>query len=209
MRDYRTGLLPRVKRANRLQLAVHDPVVPADPSGAESGTWLPASSSPWSIPFPPPPPPETAHRLLCSGASPVLWDRPTSPDLHLRRAPFGFPDRARSAICSEPDRGISRFPCEVDTRMPEFSDRAGPRGASRKRHHRYGLPPRPTASAPRFSRSFAAQSLRPAWSPVNASQTPSRALRMTRGQCGSLTLTLCGTFLRCTSPVYPALSGRC
>jgi hypothetical protein len=36
-----------------------------------------------------------------------------------------------------------------------------------------------------------------------------RALRMTWGQCGSLTLTLCGTFRRCTSPVYPALSGRC
>ena len=92
--------------------------------------------------------------------------------------------------------------------MPEFSDRAGSSGASRIRHHRYGLPPRPTASAPRIYNSFAAQSLRPAWSPVNASQTPSRALRMTRGQCGSLTLTLCGTFLRCTSPVCPALSGR-
>ncbi len=47
-------------------------------SGSVSGSGEADADSNWPVPFPPPPPQTRAHPRLCSGASQVLWDCPTS-----------------------------------------------------------------------------------------------------------------------------------
>jgi hypothetical protein len=55
----------------------------------------------------------------------------------------------RSARRVAGNRRTCRVPCEMCRCVRGVSDRAGSRPVSRWRHSRYGLPPSPTASAPR------------------------------------------------------------
>ncbi len=81
------------------------------------------SPSPWPLPFPPLAPLVTAHRVLCSPASPVLWSCPTPRAVHRCRIPLGF--TARTLVPPKVSHGISRFPLNEFTCMRRVSDHAG------------------------------------------------------------------------------------
>ena len=95
----------------------------------------------------------------------------------------------RSAVPRATDgRGISRFPCGVFPCMHGVSDRAGSQRVSRYRRVECGLPPPPTASAPRSGSWISRLNTRPAC-PLSTLRPPPRGgRRMTRGRCGSLRL---------------------
>ena len=86
VRDYRTGLLPRVRRASRelgadersASLPAASATMPGSrPSGSESGPCGLAADSPWPSPFPPAPPQTVPQHRPCSKPSSVLWACPT------------------------------------------------------------------------------------------------------------------------------------
>jgi len=148
--------------------------------GSMSGTRCQQTDFPWPAAFPPPPPqpghfrPGLVRQLPRYHAAVRLLST-----MAHRRTPSGFPMRSAPDVAEGAE--ISRFPREMCPRMHGVSDCAGSALASPKRQARCGLRPVSTASAPRTtctSRHRACISqlkTRPAFSPVNASPTPSRA----------------------------------
>ncbi len=169
--DDRTNVKqPFVSASGRLS---HEP-------GSKSGARCQQTDFPWPAAFPPPPPrpghcrPGFVRRLPRYYAAVRLL----SVMAH-RRTPLGFP--MRSALDVAEDAEISRFPREMCPRMHGVSDCAGSALASPKRQARCGLRHVSKTSAPRTTctlrrRACISQlNTRPAFSPVNASPTPSRA----------------------------------
>jgi hypothetical protein len=147
--------------------------------GSMSGARCQQTDFPWPAAFPPPPPqpghcrPGLVQRLPRYYAAVRLL----SVMAH-RRTPLGFPMRSALDVAEDPE--TSRFPREMCPRMLGVSDCAGSALASPMRQARCGLRHVSTASAPRstcISRrraSISQLNTRPAFSPVNASPTPSR-----------------------------------
>ena len=119
--------------------------------------------------------------------------------VHHRRTSSDFPMRPRASSALG-ERGTSRFPCEMFRYVLGVSDRAGLECASRWRRIRYCLPPLLRASASRRS-SFSRLNTRPAPSPVNASQPPSRATPHDSEPVWFAKPSLYETFIHYTSPV--------
>ena len=121
--------------------------------------------------------------------------------VHHRRVSLDFPMRPAQSPGSG-ERGISRFSREVFPYMLGVSDRAGPRCISRYRCVECGLPPSPTASAPR--REFLSRlNTRPARTPVNASPLPLRTATHDSGPLWAANPSTYDSFIHNTSPVYP------
>ena len=148
--------------------------------GSMSGTRCRQTDFPWPAAFPPPPPRPGHCRPGFVRQLPRYYAavRLLSVMAH-RRTPLGFPMRSALDVAEDPE--ISRFPCGMCPRMLGVSDCAGSPPASPKRQARCGLRHVSTASAPRSPRDRSPGSwipqlnTRPAFSPVNASPTPSRA----------------------------------
>ena len=163
---------------------VRQPFVPAAGRLArEPGSMPGARCQPTDFPWPaafPPPPPRPGHcrpgfvRQLPRYCAAV---RLLSAMAH-RRTPLGFPMRSALDVAEDPE--TSRFPREMCPRMHGVSDRAGSAAALPWRRQRCGLRHVSTASAPRSPQNRSPGSwitrldTRPAFSPVNASPTPSR-----------------------------------
>ncbi len=121
--------------------------------------------------------------------------------VHHRRASLDFPMRPAQSPGSG-ERGISRFSREVFPHMHGVSDRAGPRRISRYRCAECGLPPSPTASAPRRD-VLSRLNTRPARTPVNASPLPLRTATHDSGPLWAANPSTYDSFIHNTSPVYP------
>jgi hypothetical protein len=119
--------------------------------------------------------------------------------VHHRRVSVDFPIRPR-ASSDLGERGTSRFPCEVFRYVRGVCDHAGLVSASQYRRTRCCLPPLLTASASRRI-SFSRLNTRPAPSPVNASQPPSRAAPHDSEPVWFAKPSLYETFIHYTSPV--------
>ena len=119
--------------------------------------------------------------------------------VHHRRTSSDFPMRPRASSALG-ERGTSRFPCEVFRYVRGVCDHAGLVSASQYRRKRFCLPPLLTASASRRS-SFSRLNTRPAPSPVNASQPPSRATPHDSEPAWFAKPSLYETFIHYTSPV--------
>ena len=144
----------------------------AGPCGvpAASGVRFARPCSPWPVPFPPPPPQRTAP--LCSGASQVLWARPTSASRASSASASGLPGAAHGAIC----RGRL-----ADLPVLAQEDSARARGLRpREVTHRLaraaaGVLPSASVNSVGTSNSLISRlNTLPARSPVNASAVPSR-----------------------------------
>ncbi len=120
--------------------------------------------------------------------------------VHHRRVSLDFPMRPAQSPGSG-KRGISRFSREVFSYMHGVSDRAGPRRISRYRCAECGLPPSPTASAPR--RELSRLNTRPARTPVNASPLPLRTATHDSGPLWAANPSTYDSCIHNTSPVYP------
>jgi len=145
-----------------------------------SGTRCRQTDFPWPAAFPPPPPRPGHCRPGFVRQLPRYYAAVRLPSaMAHRRTPEGFPMRSALSVAEDP--GISRFPREMCPRMHGVSDCAGSAPASPKRQARCGLRLLSTASAPRTTRNrsrgawITQLNSRPAFSPVNASPTPSRA----------------------------------
>ena len=148
--------------------------------GSMAGTRCQQTDFPWPAAFPPPPPrpghcrPGLVRRLPRYYAAVRLLSA-----MAHRRTPLGFPMRSAPEDAEDPE--ISRFPREMCPRMLGVSDCAGSALASPTRQARCGLRLVSRTSAPRTActsrhRAWISQlNTRPAFSPVNASPTPSRA----------------------------------
>ena len=121
--------------------------------------------------------------------------------VHHRRMSSDFPTRP-AAPSAAGGRRISRFSREVFPCMHGVSDRAGPRRISRYRCAACGLPPSPTASAPR-RRLLSRLNTRPARTPVNASPLPLRTTTHDSGPLWAANPSTYDSFIHNTSPVYP------
>src|SRR5665213_1185357 len=86
--------------------------------------------------------------------------------------------------------------------MHGFSDHAGSNDGSRKRRHRYRLPPLSTASAPQTS-PFSRLNSRPACTPVNASLHPHGTPTHDSGPPRIATPSMQRPFISISMPVYP------
>ena len=147
--------------------------------GSVSGARCQQTDFPWPAAFPPPPPRPGHCRPSFVRQLPRYYAavRLLSVMAH-RRTPLGFPMRSALDVAEDPE--ISRFPREMCPRMHGVSDCAGSALASPKRQARCGLRHVSTASAPRSARNrscgawISQLNTRPAFSPVNASPTPSR-----------------------------------
>ena len=168
--DDRTSTMqPFVSASGRL---THEP-------GSKSGARCQQTDFPWPAAFPPPPPRPGHFRPGFVRQLPRYYAAVRLPSaMAHRRTPSGFP--MRSALDVAEDPGISRFPREMCPRMHGVSDCAGSALASPKRQARCGLRHVSKTSAPRTTctlrrRTCISQlNTRPAFSPVNASPTPSR-----------------------------------
>ena len=148
--------------------------------GAVSGTRCRQTDFPWPAAFPPPPPRPGHCRPGFVRQLPRYYAavRLLSAMAH-RRTPVGFPMRSALNVAEDPE--TSRFPREMYPRMHGVSDCAGSVLASPMRQARCGLRHVSKTSAPRTTcasrrRACISQlNTRPAFSPVNASPTPSRA----------------------------------
>jgi hypothetical protein len=148
--------------------------------GSMPGARCHQTDFPWPAAFPTPPPqlrhfsPGFVRRLPRYYAAVRLLSA-----IAHRRTPSSFP--MRSALDGAEDPETSRFPREMCPRLHGVSDCAGPALASPKRPARCGLRHVSKTSAPRATctsrrRACISQlNTRPAFSPVNASPTPSRA----------------------------------
>ena len=148
--------------------------------GSVPGARCQQTDFPWPAAFPPPPPRPGHCRPGFVRQLPRYYAAVRLPSaMAHRRTPSGFP--MRSALDVAEDPGISRFPREMCPRMHGVSDCAGSALASPKRQARCGLRHVSTASASRSARNrsrgacISQLNTRPAFSPVNASPTPSRA----------------------------------
>ena len=121
--------------------------------------------------------------------------------VHRRRVSLDFPTRPATPSAAG-GHGISRFSREVFPYMHGVSDRAGARRISRYRCAECGLPPSPTASAPR-SNVLSRLNTRPARTPVNASPLPSRATTHDSGPLWAANPSTYDSFIHYISPVYP------
>ena len=147
--------------------------------GSMAGTRCQQTDFPWPAAFPPPPPRPGHFRPGVVRQLPRYYAavRLLSAMAH-RRTPSGFPMRSAPEGAEDPE--TSRFPREMCPRMHGVSDCAGSALASPMRQVRCGLRHVSTASAPRTPRDRSPGSwitqlnTRPAFSPVNASPTPSR-----------------------------------
>jgi hypothetical protein len=147
--------------------------------GSKPGVRCQQTDFPWPAAFPAPPAqpghfrPGVVRQLPRYDAAVRLLSAMTR-----RRTPSGFPMRCALDVAEDPE--TSRFPREMCPRMHRVSDCAGSALASPKRQARCGLRHVCTASAPRSPRDRSPGSwisqldTRPAFSPVNASPTPSR-----------------------------------
>ena len=144
-------------------------------------------TSPWSRPFPPPSPPVTAYRALCSTASSVLWSCPTPCAGHRCRVPLGF--TARTLVPPKASHRVSRFPLNEFTCMHRVLDHAGPFRLLRNETSVLPYELNDTLSTPKFQIFRGSiPSLPVPLSTLRCALTERQ--RMTRGQCGSLLLSL-------------------
>jgi site-specific DNA recombinase len=131
------------------------------------------------------------HRYYRSVRLPVF--------VHHRRTSSDFPMRPRASSALD-ERGTSRFPSKVFRYVRGVCDHAGLVNALLYRRIRCCLPPLLTASASRRT-SFSRLNTRPAPSPVNASQPPSRATPHDSEPVWFAKPSLYETFIHNTSPV--------
>ena len=118
--------------------------------------------------------------------------------VHRRRTPEGFPTRPAASEAMG-GHGISRFPRTVFPRMHGVSDRAGSQSVSRWRRRGCGLPPSPTASAPRSV--FSRLNTQPARTPVYASPRPYGSSRQDSGPSWLARPSTYDSFIHYTLPV--------
>jgi hypothetical protein len=109
------------------------------------------------------------------------------PMAYVKGLPLWVPLPARRFLKATGAAGISWFPCTEFLRMPEVSDSVEPSGFSRFRTRPYCLPHSLTASALQITL-FEAQYSACRCPCSTLRRAPCDALRMTRGQDGSLLL---------------------
>ena len=175
-------------------------------SGSMSSTRCQQTDFPWPAAFPPPPPqpghcrPGVVRQLLRYYAAVRLLSA-----IAHRRIPHGFPMHSASEDAEGAE--ISRFPCEMFSRVHGVSDRAEFATASPKRPQRCGLRHPLTASAPRLAHGSRHGTLisrlntRPARTPVNASPTASRLCTHDSGPPWLAKLSTYDSFIHDISPV--------
>ena len=204
-RNYRTGLLPRIRRTGGRPPIVAAPALVAGPPCGTGlcvpWAWFADAASPWPGPFPPSPPQPVAHHRPCSETSQVLWACPTSRIRASPSCPFG--SRRGLEFDTQADPGISRLPRELLRCVPGVLDSAGPGRSSRWRTDRCCLPRDITASASRTLR-ISELNTQPALSPVNASPVSSRITTHDSEPTWLARPSSCETFIHCTSPALPA-----
>ena len=120
--------------------------------------------------------------------------------VHRRRTSLDFPTRP-AAPSATGEAGISRLPRKVFPYVPGVCDRAGSRRALRYRRPGCGLPPPPTASAPR-SNLFRGSIPGPHVPLSTLHPRPRERRRMTRGRRGSLALRRMTLSFTTTLPVF-------
>ena len=114
-RNYRTGLLPWIRRTGGRPPIVAAPALVAGPPCGTGRcvpwAWFADAASPWPDPFPPSPPQPMAHHQPCSETSQVLWACPTS---RIRSSPsFSFRIHGADLAKTKPNPGSPGFRTEV------------------------------------------------------------------------------------------------
>ena len=141
------------------------------------------------------------HRPLF-GTSSVLWGSQLPWSVHRWRAPVGFPPRPSRADSGPPG---SRAWC---FHTCSGSCRTTAPGPTAPRHSRCSGCCLRLRRQPRHLNlnSISRLNTRPAWSPVNASVTPSRTCPHDSGSSWVASPSACEFLLRYTMPVYPGAS---